>query len=155
TIKGKVTNVEGKHKKQSGGRGQFGVCYIDVWPAPRGNGFEFENAVVGGAIPKEFIPAVEKGVKAALDRGIVAGYPCVDVHVRLFDGKYHDVDSVSRSCEMAGSKGIKEAVKKAKPALLEPIMNLEIVVPDENMGDVMGDINQRRGRVSGMDSKGK
>lgn len=155
TIKAKVTNVEGKHKKQSGGRGQFGVCYIDIWPNPRGQGFEFENAIVGGAIPKEFIPAIEKGIRASLDRGIVAGYPCVDVHIRLFDGKYHDVDSDARSFEMAGSKGIKEAVKKAKPALLEPIMNMEITVPDEYMGAVMGDISQRRGRVSGSEGKGK
>ncbi|MFH1809256.1 MAG: elongation factor G [Pseudomonadota bacterium] len=155
TIKKKVANVEGKHKKQTGGRGQFGVCYIDVEPAPRGAGLEFVNDIFGGAIPRQFIPAIEKGVREKMDRGVIAGYPLVDVKVRLFDGKYHDVDSDSRSFEMAGSKGMQAAVKEAAPCLLEPIMNVEVTAPEDCMGDVIGDMNSRRGRIQGTDSKGK
>jgi elongation factor G len=155
TIKGKAQNVEGKHKKQTGGRGQFGVCYINVEPLPRGGGFEYEDAIVGGAIPRQWIPSVEKGVVAAMKRGPLAGYPVVDLKVTVFDGKYHDVDSSDMSFQLAGSKGFKAAVKLCKPTILEPIMNVEIVCPDDCMGDVMGDINQRRGRVLGMDSKGR
>jgi elongation factor G len=155
TIRKKVENVEGKHKKQSGGRGQFGVCYINIEPLPRGGGFEFENKIVGGSIPRQWIPSVEKGVVGRMGRGVIAGYPLVDVKVTLFDGKYHDVDSSDMAFQMAGSKGFKAGVEKAAPYLLEPIWNLEVVVPDECMGDVMGDVNQRRGKVQGMDAKGK
>ncbi len=155
TIRKRVENIEGKHKKQSGGRGQFGVCYIHVEPLPRGGGFEFANQIVGGSIPRQWIPSVEKGVVGRMAKGVIAGYPIVDVRVQLYDGKYHDVDSSDMAFQMAGSKGFKVAVEKAAPYLLEPIWNLEVVVPDECMGDVMGDINQRRGKVQGMDAKGK
>ncbi|MBM4387210.1 MAG: elongation factor G, partial [Deltaproteobacteria bacterium] len=155
TIKSSAKDVEGKHKKQSGGRGQFGVCYIDLEPQPRGAGFEFVNDIFGGSIPRNFIPSVEKGITEAMARGVIAGYPVVDVRVRLFDGKYHDVDSDNRSFEIAGSKGFKLAFKQAKPCLLEPIMNMEIVIPDEDMGTIIGDINSRRGKILGMDSKGR
>jgi elongation factor G len=155
TIKGRVANVEGKHKKQTGGKGQFGVCFLDMEPLVRGGGFEFVNAVVGGAIPRQFIPAVEKGIRDRMTRGVVAGYPVTDVKVTVTDGKYHDVDSDSRSFEMAGSKGFFAAFKQCKPTLLEPVMEMEVSCPDENMGDIMGDINSRRGRVLGMESRGK
>lgn len=155
TIRGRAQNVEGKHKKQTGGKGQYGVCYIDVEPLVRGGGFEFEDAITGGAIPRQFIPAVEKGIRDRMTRGVVAGFPVTDVKVTLLDGKYHDVDSDSRSFEIAGSKGFQQGFKLAKPVLLEPVMNMEITCPDENMGDIMGDINSRRGRVLGMESRGK
>lgn len=155
TIKGRAQNVEGKHKKQTGGKGQFGVCYINMEPLARGGGFEFVNGIVGGSIPRQFIPSVEKGIRDRMTRGVVAGYPVTDVRVTLFDGKYHDVDSDSRSFEMAGSKGFQAAFRECKPTLLEPVMVLEITCPEESMGDIMGDINSRRGRVLGMDSKGK
>jgi elongation factor G len=155
TIRRKVEGVEGKHKKQTGGRGQFGVCYINIEPLPRGEGFEFENKIVGGSIPRQWIPSVEKGVVGRMARGVIAGYQMVDTKVTLYDGKYHDVDSSDMAFQMAGSKGFKVAVEQADPYLLEPIWNLEVICPDENMGDVMGDISQRRGRVQGMDAKGK
>ena len=155
TIRKKVTNVEGKHKKQSGGRGQFGVCFIDIEPAERGAGLVFVNDIFGGSIPRQFIPAVEKGMMSRMEKGVIAGYPLVDVKVRLFDGKYHDVDSDSRSFEMAGSKGMQIAVKQASPCLLEPIMAVEVTAPEENMGDIIGDLNSRRGRIQGTDSKGR
>jgi elongation factor G len=150
-----VKNVEGKHKKQTGGSGQFGVAYMDFEPGEKGSGFVFEDAIVGGAIPRQFIPSVEKGIKKAMSRGMLAGYPVVDIKVRLFDGKYHPVDSKDVAFQMAGSKGFKQAAAKARPVLLEPIMNVEITVPEENMGDVMGDVNTRRGRLSGTNSMGK
>lgn len=150
-----VKNVEGKHKKQSGGHGQFGVAYMDFEPLPRGSGFVFDDAIVGGSVPRQFIPSVEKGIEKARMRGVIAGYPVVDFKVRLFDGKYHAVDSSDMAFQVAASKGFKLAAAKAKPVLLEPIMNLEITVPEENMGDVMGDVNTRRGRLSGTDSMGK
>jgi len=155
TIKGRAKNVEGKHKKQTGGKGQYGVCFLDMEPLVRGGGFEFEDGIVGGAIPRQFIPAVEKGIKDRMTRGVVAGYPVTDVKVTVTDGKYHDVDSDSRSFEMAGSKGFFAAFRLCKPTLLEPIMEMEISCPDDNMGDIMGDINSRRGRVLGMESTGK
>jgi elongation factor G len=155
TIRKKVENVEGKHKKQSGGRGQFGVCYINVEPLPRGGGFVFDNKIVGGTIPRQWIPSVEKGIVARMARGVIAGYQLVDVKVTLFDGKYHDVDSSDAAFQMAGSKGFKVAVEKAAAYLLEPVWSLEVTCPDECMGDVMGDISSRRGKVQGMDSKGK
>src|SRR5207253_3055072 len=129
TIRGVAKNIEGKHKKQTGGKGQYGVVYLDVAPLPRGSGFEFEDAVVGGTVPRQFIPAVEKGVRNRMTRGVIAGYPVTDVKVRLFDGKYHDVDSDSRSFEIAGSKGFFTGFKNAKPILLEPIMKLEVICP--------------------------
>jgi elongation factor G len=150
-----VEGVEGKHKKQTGGRGQFGVCYINIEPLPRGEGFEFVNKIVGGAIPRQWIPSVEKGVVGRMSRGVIAGYQLVDVRVTLYDGKFHDVDSSDMAFQMAGSKGFKAAVDRAAAYLLEPIWNLDVTCPDECMGDVMGDINQRRGRVLGMEAKGK
>ncbi|MGC4116673.1 MAG: elongation factor G [Myxococcales bacterium] len=155
TIKGSAKNVEGKHKKQSGGRGQFAVCYIDLEPNVRMAGYEFVDDIVGGAIPRNFIPSVDKGIRAQLPKGVVAGYPIVDVKVHLIDGKYHDVDSSDFSFQMAGSKGFKAAFPQARPCLLEPIMNIEVTIPEECTGDVIGDINQRRGRVMGVDTKGK
>ncbi len=153
-IRRKVTHIEGKHKKQSGGRGQFGVVYLDVEPLERGAGFEFEDAIFGGSVPNQFIPAVEKGVREVLPKGVLGGYPIVDVKVRLTDGKFHPVDSDGRSFEIAGRKGFKEGFLACGPTFLEPIMALEVEVPDECMGDVMGDINSRRGRVQGMDTHG-
>jgi elongation factor G len=155
TIRGRAQNIEGKHKKQTGGRGQFGVCYIHMEPLPRSSGFVFDDGIVGGSIPRQWIPSVEKGVVAAMKRGPLAGYQVVDLKVTVFDGKYHDVDSSDMAFQLAGSKGFKAAIKQCKPTILEPVMNVEIVCPDESMGDVMGDINQRRGRVQGMDSKGR
>lgn len=154
TIKGVAKAIEGKHKKQSGGRGQFGVCYINLEPN-RGQGYEFLDEIVGGAIPRNFIPSVDKGIRGALARGVISGHPIVDVKVHLYDGKYHDVDSSDFSFQMAGSKGFKAAFLQAKPILLEPVMNLEVTIPEECTGDVIGDINQRRGRVVGVDTKGK
>lgn len=155
TIRGRAKNVEGKHKKQTGGKGQFGVCYLDVEPAPRGSGLVYEDAIVGGAIPRQFIPSVEKGIRERMSRGGLAGYPITDVKVRVFDGKYHDVDSDSRSFEMAGSKGFLAGFKLAQPVLLEPYMKIEVVCPEETMGSVIGDLNNRRAHIAGMDSKGK
>lgn len=154
TIKGVAKGIEGKHKKQSGGRGQFGVCYLNLEPN-RGQGYEFVDDIVGGAIPRNFIPSVDKGIRGALARGVISGHPIVDVKVSLYDGKYHDVDSSDFSFQMAGSKGFKAAFLQAKPILLEPVMNLEVTIPEECTGDVIGDINQRRGRVVGVDTKGK
>jgi len=157
SIKGRVKGVEGKHKKQTGGRGQFGVCYLDMEPGPRDgeDPLEFVDAIFGGAIPRQFIPSVEKGIRDRMTRGVVAGYPVRGVKVTLVDGKYHDVDSDSRSFEFAGSKGFQAAFKLCKPILLEPVMKLEITCPEENMGDIMGDINQKRGRVLGMEARGR
>jgi elongation factor G len=152
TITKKVVNIEGKHKKQSGGHGQFGVCYIDMEPVARGTGFVFEDAVVGGSIPRQFIPSVEKGIVKTMARGVIAGFPVVDVKVRLFDGKYHDVDSSDAAFQVAGRKAFKEAAAKASPVILEPIVKLQVVVPSATMGDVIGDINSRRGRISGTDT---
>lgn len=152
TITKKVQNVEGKHKKQSGGHGQFGVCYLDLEPLPRGGGFEFEDAIVGGSIPRQFIPSVEKGIVKTMARGFLAGFPVVDVKVRVFDGKYHDVDSSDAAFQIAGRKGFKDAAAKAGPVILEPIVKLHVIVPSATMGDVIGDINSRRGRISGTDS---
>ncbi|MFT3768928.1 MAG: elongation factor G [Minicystis sp.] len=152
TITKKVTGIEGKHKKQSGGHGQFGVCYIDIEPMPRGGGFVFEDAIVGGSIPRQFIPSVEKGIVKTMARGFLAGFEMIDVKVRLYDGKYHDVDSSDAAFQLAGSKGFKAACAQAKPVLLEPIVKLQVTVPSAAMGDVIGDINSRRGRISGTDT---
>jgi elongation factor G len=147
-------NAQGKLKKQSGGRGQYGDTWIKIEPLPHGKGFEFVDEIVGGAIPRNYIPAVEKGIREAMAGGVVAGYPMVDVRVRLYDGSYHDVDSSDMAFKIAGSLGFKSAVEKAKPVILEPIMNMEVTVPDDCMGDVIGDLNSRRGKVVGMDTKG-
>ncbi len=153
TIKG-TAKAEGKHKKQTGGRGQFADTWLEVAPLPRGADFEFVDKIVGGAIPRNFIPAVEKGVRAAMAEGIVAGYPVVDVQVTLYDGKHHPVDSSDMAFQIAGSIGFKAAVEKAQPVLLEPIMSVEITVPEENVGDIIGDLNARRGRVLGTTPRG-
>jgi elongation factor G len=154
TIKKKV-RVQGKHKKQSGGHGQYGDCWIQMEPLPRGEGFQFVDAIVGGAIPKTYIPAVEKGIVEACQKGILAGFPCVDFKVTLDDGGFHSVDSSEMAFKIAGSLAFKKAVAEAKPVLLEPIMEVAVTTPDECMGDIMGDLNSRRGRVLGMDTKGK
>ncbi|GIU83650.1 MAG: elongation factor G [Acidimicrobiales bacterium] len=148
TITG-TAEAEGKYKKQTGGHGQFGVCYLRVEPLPRGAGFEFVDQIVGGAIPRQFIPAVQKGIEETMAEGGVFGYPVMDVRVTCFDGKYHPVDSSELSFKMAGRLGFKAALEKASPVLLEPISALEVTVPQELQGDVMGDLNARRGRVQG------
>jgi elongation factor G len=153
TIRG-AADVHGRHKKQTGGHGQFGDCRIKVSPLPRGGEFEFANEIFGGAIPKQFIPAVEKGVREAAAQGHLAGYPVVDFKVVLYDGSYHDVDSSELSFKLAGRKSFRLAMEHARPALLEPVMNVEIQAPVEYAGDLMGDMNGRRGRISGMDVKG-
>jgi elongation factor G len=153
TIRGNA-DVQGRHKKQSGGHGQFGDCKIKMSPLPRGAQFEFVNDIFGGAIPKNFIPAVEKGILEAASRGFLAGYPVVDFKVSLYDGSYHDVDSNELSFKTAGRIAFKKAMEQAKPALLEPIMQVEITVPDEFAGAIMGDMNSRRGRIQGMDNQG-
>jgi elongation factor G len=150
TIRGKIES-EGKHIKQSGGRGQFGHVWLKIEPNPQGKGNEFINGIVGGSIPKEFIPAVEKGIKEALDTGVMAGYPVVDTKVTLFDGSYHDVDSDEMSFRMAAIFGFKDGFRKAKPIILEPVMKVEVVTPEEYMGDVIGDLNRRRGQIHGME----
>jgi elongation factor G len=153
TIRGSAS-AQGRLKKQTGGRGQFGDTWLKVEPLQAGKGFEFVDQIVGGAIPRNYIPAVEKGVREAMAAGYLAGYQMVDVRVTLYDGSYHDVDSSDIAFKIAASMGFKNAVEKAKPVLLEPIMNMEISVPDECMGDVIGDLNSRRGKVLGMDTKG-
>ncbi|HTM41729.1 MAG TPA: elongation factor G [Terriglobales bacterium] len=153
TIRGKA-DVQGRHKKQTGGHGQYGDCKIKMEPLPRGGNFEFVNDIFGGAIPRNFIPAVEKGIVEAAQRGFLAGYPVVDFRVILYDGSYHDVDSNELSFKMAGRIAFKKAMEQAKPTLLEPIMSVEITVPDEFAGSIMGDLNGRRGRIQGMDNKG-
>jgi elongation factor G len=153
TIRAKA-EAQGKHKKQTGGHGQYGDCWIKVEPLARGAGFEFVNDIFGGAIPRNYIPAVEKGIVEAASKGYLAGYPVVDFRVILFDGSYHEVDSSDIAFKLAGSKGFKKCMEQAKPCLLEPIMNVEITVPENNAGDIMGNLNGRRGRVQGMDPKG-
>ena len=153
TIRGKA-DVQGRHKKQTGGHGQYGDCKIKMEPLPHGGGFEFVNDIFGGAIPKNYIPPVEKGIKDAAARGYLAGFPVVDFRVTLYDGSYHDVDSNDLSFQMAGRIAFKKAMEAAKPTLLEPIMSAEITVPDEFAGSIMGDLNSRRGRIQGMDNKG-
>jgi elongation factor G len=154
TIRGKA-DAQGRHKKQSGGHGQFGDCKIKMEPLPRGSGFEFENEVFGGAIPRNFIPAVEKGVVESAARGFLAGYPVVDFKVIVYDGSYHDVDSNELSFKKAGRLAFRKAMEQAKPCLLEPVMKVAIEAPDEFAGALMGDLNGRRGRVQGMESKGR
>ena len=149
----KSSDAEGKWIKQSGGKGQYGHAVIHLEPGKPGSGFEFISKIVGGAIPKEYIPAVEQGVKEACESGVIAGYPIIDVKVTLVDGSYHDVDSNEMAFKLAGKMAIKAAVKKASPALLEPMMKVEVEVPEDFLGDVMGDLNSRRGNIEGMDSE--
>ncbi|NWF51541.1 MAG: elongation factor G [Nitrospirae bacterium] len=149
-----MSKAEGKFIKQTGGRGQYGHVFVEVEPLERGGGIQFVNAIVGGVIPKEYIPAVEKGIREAADRGILAGYPVIDIKVKLYDGSYHEVDSSEMAFKIAGSLGFREAAKKAKPVLIEPIMSVEVVTPEEFMGDVIGDINSRRGKVQNIEIRG-
>jgi elongation factor G len=153
TIRGHA-DVQGRHKKQTGGHGQFGDCWIKVDPLPRGAKFEFANEIFGGAIPRNFIPAVEKGIVEAAEKGYLAGFPMVDFKVTVYDGSYHDVDSSELAFKLAARKAFKAAMEQAKPALLEPVMNVEIQAPVEYAGDLMGDLNSRRGRIAGMETKG-
>jgi len=153
TIRGKA-DAEGKHKKQTGGHGQFGLCRIKMEPLPRGKGIEFVDDVFGGAIPKNWIPSVEKGVRDSAERGFLAGFPVTDLRVSLYDGKYHDVDSSDMAFKIAGSLAFKEAMKQARPALLEPIMHVEVYAPDQYSGDLMGHLSGRRGKISGSETRG-
>jgi elongation factor G len=150
TIRAKVEQ-EGKFVRQSGGRGQYGHVWLTIEPQPEGKGYEFVNGVVGGSVPREYIPAVDKGVKEALEGGVIAGYPVVDVKVTIFDGSYHDVDSNEMAFKIAGSMALKEGVRRAKPVLLEPIMKVEVVTPEDYYGDIVGDLNRRRGQIIGME----
>ncbi|MFH1010249.1 MAG: elongation factor G [bacterium] len=153
TIRGKA-EAEGKHKKQTGGRGQFGVVNVKLEPKARGEGYEFVNEIFGGAIPSKYVPAVDKGIQDALTKGVVAGYPVVDCKVTLYDGKFHEVDSSELAFKIAGSLGFRSAFKKSQPVILEPIYDLEVRVPEEYMGDIMGDLSSRRGKIQGMESEG-
>ncbi|MCG6552881.1 MAG: elongation factor G, partial [Candidatus Magnetominusculus sp. LBB02] len=146
-----TTSVQGKYKKQSGGKGQYGDCWITAEPLERGGGFEFHDKIVGGSIPRNYIPAVEKGIIDKMKGGIIAGYPLVDVKVSLYDGSYHAVDSSEMAFKIAGSMAIKKAVLAANPVLLEPVMKVEVFVPDDYLGAVIGDLNSRRGKVQGME----
>jgi elongation factor G len=150
TIKARC-QAQGKYKRQSGGRGQYGDAWLELEPMPRGKGFEFLNKIVGGAIPRQYVPAVEKGVIESMTDGILAGYPVVDIRVSVYDGSYHDVDSSEMAFKIAGSMAFKNAMEQARPVLLEPIMNMEVAVPEECVGDIMGDLNSRRGRVHGVE----
>jgi elongation factor G len=154
TIK-KSTKLQGKYKKQSGGRGQYGDCWLELQPLPKGKGFEFVDQIVGGVIPRQYIPAVEKGVVEAMNQGPLAGYPVVDIKVTVYDGSYHTVDSSEMAFKIAGSMALKKGILEASPILLEPIMNMEVIVPDEFMGDVIGDLNSKRGKILGVDSMNK
>jgi elongation factor G len=153
TVRGSA-QVQGRHKKQTGGHGQFGDCWIKLEPLPRGEQFEFVNDIFGGSIPKQYVPAVEKGIVEAAANGYLAGYPVVDFKVTLYDGSYHDVDSSEMAFKLAGRKAFRAAMQNAKPALLEPVMNVEVETPTDFAGDLMSDFNGRRGRVAGMDLKG-
>jgi elongation factor G len=150
TIRGTI-EAEGKFVRQSGGRGQYGHVWLKIEPNELGKGYEFVNGIVGGTVPREFIPAVDKGIKEAVDTGVIAGYPVVDVKVTLFDGSYHDVDSNEMAFKIAGSMGFKDGFRNAKPVILEPIMKVEVVTPEDHSGDVIGDLNRRRGQITGMD----
>jgi elongation factor G len=154
TLKG-TAEAQGKYKKQTGGRGQYGDCWLRVEPLPPGAGFEFVNAIVGGVIPRQYIPAVQKGVIERMARGVLAGYPVVDTKVTVYDGSFHTVDSSEMAFKIAGSLGFKKSALEAKPVLLEPITEMEIVVPEENVGDIIGDLNSRRGRVLGVEARGR
>jgi elongation factor G len=151
TILGK-TKAQGKYKKQTGGRGQYGDTWLEIEPLPRGQGFEFANKIVGGAIPRNYIPSVEKGIREAMVAGVIAGYPAVDFKVTLFDGSYHEVDSSDMAFKIAASMGFKKAFHEAKPVLLEPIVEITVYVPPEFVGEVTGDLNKRRGRISNIEA---
>src|SRR5687767_10913973 len=153
TVKGTAHKIEGRFVKQTGGSGQFGIVYIDIEPAP-GEGFDFVSKIRGGSVPSEFIPAVEKGVEEALETGVKAGYPMVDIRVTLVDGKYHDTDSSEIAFKVAGSLAFKEAARRAKPVLLEPVFTVEVVTPEDFLGEVIGDLNRRRGRIEGQERRG-
>ena len=153
TIRG-TAQAQGRYKKQTGGRGQFGDTWVELKPLQRGSGFEFVNNIVGGVIPRQFIPAVEKGILEAMEAGPMAGYPVTDIEVRLYDGSYHTVDSSEMAFKIAGSMGFKKAFMDARPVILEPIMTMEITVPSDMVGDVIGDLNSRRGKVLGMKPMG-
>ena len=148
-----VNHVEGKFVRQSGGSGQFGWVFIDMEPQEPGTGYSFENAIVGGTIPKEYIPAVDKGIQEALEAGVIAGYPVVDIKVKLVDGKYHEVDSSESAFKIAGSMAIKEALRRSDPVLLEPVEAVEVETPEQYMGDVMGNLSSRRGKIEGMEDR--
>ncbi|HHL70987.1 MAG TPA: elongation factor G, partial [Bacteroidetes bacterium] len=154
TIRGS-SQGQSKYKKQSGGRGQYGDVHLKLEPMQRGEGFEFVDEIVGGVVPGKYIPAVEKGVREAMDQGVIAGYPVVDVRVRLYDGSYHSVDSSDMAFKIAASMGFRKLFKEANPVLLEPIYDVEVRVPEEFMGDVMGDISSRRGKIQGMEAEGQ
>jgi elongation factor G len=154
TITKPITNVEYRHVKQTGGSGQFAVVKINIEPTGPGGGFEFVDKISGGRIPREYIPAVDQGVQSALDSGVLAGYPTVDVRITLVDGQYHDVDSSEMAFKIAGSMVFKKAAEMAKPVLLEPIMAVEVVTPEDYMGEVIGDLSSRRGRIEGMEARG-
>jgi len=153
TIKGRA-DVQGKHKKQTGGRGQYGDVWIKMEPLPRGKDFEFEDKIFGGSIPKNYIPSIEKGLIEAKKKGVLAGYPVVNFKIILYDGSFHEVDSSDIAFKIAASKAFKLAMKEAKPTILEPIMSVEVYTPDAYMGDIMGNLNGRRGKVQGMEQKG-
>ena len=146
-----MVEQEGKFVRQSGGRGMYGHVWLKLEPSEPGEGYEFENAIVGGVVPKEYIAAIDKGVQEQMDNGVIAGYPLVDVKVTLYDGSYHDVDSNEMAFKLAGSLALREGALVADPVLLEPLMKVEVVTPEDYMGDVMGDLNRRRGIVAGMD----
>lgn len=150
TVKG-TAKAQGRHKRQTGGKGQFGDCWVEIEPQERGQGFQFDNKVVGGSIPKNFIPAIEKGIREAMETGLIAGYPATDFKITVYDGSYHDVDSNEAAFKMAGAIALRAAAEKAQPVILEPQMGVEVDVPDECVGDVVGDLNGRRGRLQGMD----
>lgn len=149
----KSVKSEGKYIRQSGGKGQYGHCWIEIEPKERGTGYEFVNKIVGGVIPKEYIPAVDAGIQSAMNNGVLAGYPVVDVKVTLYDGSYHEVDSSEMAFKVAASMAFKEGMKKADPVILEPIMKVVVTVPEDYMGDVIGDLNSRRGRIEGMEAR--
>jgi elongation factor G len=153
TVRKRVEGIEGRFVRQTGGRGQYGHAVINMEHNEE-QGYEFENKIVGGVIPREYISSVDKGIKGAMDSGVVAGFPVVDIKVELVDGSYHDVDSSEMAFQIAGSMAAQEALKRANPVLLEPMMNVEVVMPEEFMGDVMGDLSARRGQIQGMDSRG-
>src|SRR5438034_3449492 len=154
TISNAVHKIEGRFVRQTGGRGQYGHVYIDLEPTEPGEGYEFLDKIVGGAVPREYIPAVDLGIQEAMESGVLAGFPVVDVRATLLDGTYHDVDSSEMAFKVAGSLAFKEAMKRAKPKLLEPTMAVEVVTPEDYLGDVMGDLNSRRGRVEGLEPRG-
>ena len=149
------SEVQGKYKKQTGGRGQYGDVWLKIEPLQRGGGFEFVDDIFGGAVPRNFIPSVEKGVRECMKRGIFAGYPVVDLKVTLYDGSYHDVDSSDMAFQIAASMGLQKGFIEAHPILLEPVMNIEVTAPSDHAGDVIGDLNGRRGRIVGMEPEGE